>query len=90
MERADKTYLLMDEFSVHLVTSCCNAIKECGSEVDYILRGCTSRLQVMDVGVNKPFKGYVREAYDNFMIGNPENRKVKRKVIAQCTHTGWE
>ena len=89
-ERADKTYLLMDEFSVHLVTSCCNAIKECGSEVDYILGGYTSRLQVMDVGVNKPFKGYVREAYENFMIGNPENRKVKRKDIVQWIHTGWE
>ena len=29
MERADKTSLLMDEFSTHLMTSCCNVIKEC-------------------------------------------------------------
>jgi hypothetical protein len=34
----------------------------------------------MDVGVNKPFRGYVREAYECFMIGNPENRKVRRRV----------
>jgi DDE superfamily endonuclease len=34
VERADKTYLLMDEFSVHLMTTYCNAIKECRSEVD--------------------------------------------------------
>ena len=90
MERADKTYLLMDDFSVHLVTSCCNAIKECGSEVDYILGGNNSRLQVMDVEVNKPFKGYVREAYENFMIGNPENRKVKREYVVQWIPAGWE
>ena len=72
------------------MTSCCNAIKECESEVDYILGGYTSRLQVMDVGVNKPFKGYVREAYENFMIGNPENKKVQREDIAQWIHIGWE
>ena len=55
VERASKTYLLMDEFSVNLMAPCCNAIKVCGSEVDYILGGCTSKLQVIDVGVNKPF-----------------------------------
>jgi DDE superfamily endonuclease len=65
VERTDKTYLLMDEFSVHLMTTCCSAIKECGLEVDYNLGGYTSKPQVMDVGVNKPFKGYVREAYEN-------------------------
>jgi DDE superfamily endonuclease len=88
--RADKTYLLMDEFSVHWMTTCCNAIKECGSEVDYILGGCTSKLQVMDVRVNKPFKGHMREAYENFMIGNPENRKVRREDIVQWIQTWWE
>jgi hypothetical protein len=35
----------------------------------------------MVVGVNKQFKGYMREAYENFMIGNPENRKVRREDI---------
>jgi DDE superfamily endonuclease len=90
VQRADKTYLFMDEFSVHLMTTCCNAIKDCGSEVDYILGGYTSKLQVMDVGVNKPFKGYMREAYENFIIGNPENRKVRREGIFQLIQTGWE
>ena len=78
----------MDKFSVHFKTTCCNAIKECGSEVDYILGGYTFKLQVMDVGVNKPFKGYVREAYENFMIGNPENRRGRREDIIQCIQTG--
>ena len=90
MERADKSYLLMDEFSAHLMTSCCNVITECGSEVDHILGGYTYRHQVVDVGVKKPFIGYVREAYEIFMIGNPENRKVKREEIAQWIPTGWE
>ena len=44
----------------------------------------------MDVGVNKQFKGYVRKAYKNFMIGNPENKKGRREDTAQCIQTGWE
>ena len=37
-----------------------------------------------------PFKGYVREAYENLMIGNSENRKVRREDIVQWIQTGWE
>ena len=44
----------------------------------------------MDVGVNKPFKSYVRQAYENFMIGNIENRKVMREDIVKWIETGWE
>ena len=68
--KGDRTYLLMDEFSIDLMASCSNQIKGCGATIDYILGGCTSKLQVMDVGVNKPFMGYVRQAYEKFMIGN--------------------
>ena len=44
----------------------------------------------MDVGVNKPFKGYVRQAYENFMIGNIENRKDRREDKVQWIEIGWE
>ena len=47
----------MDEFSVHLMASSSNQIKGCGTAIDYILGGYTSKLHVMDVVVNKPFKG---------------------------------
>ena len=61
LEKGDNTYLLMDEFSAHLMASCSNQIKGCGTTIEYILGGYTSKLQMMDVGVNKPFKGYVRQ-----------------------------
>ena len=48
------------------------------------------KLQVMDMVVNKPFKGYVRQAYENFMVGNIENKKVRRKDIVQWIEIGWE
>ena len=90
LEKGDRTYLLMDEFSVHLMASCSNQIKECVTTIDYILGGYTSKLQVMDVSVNKPFMGYVRQAYENFMIGDIENRKVRREDIVQWIEIGLE
>ena len=51
----------MDDFTVHKVGRCDDAIKNCGTDVDYVLTGYTSRLKVvLDVGVKKPFKNYMR------------------------------
>ena len=57
--------------------------------MDYILGGYTSRLHVMYVGVNNPFRGYVREAYENFMIGSPEKRNVRRDGRYPFVDTYW-
>ena len=38
---------------------------------------------MMDVGVNKPFKYYLRNAYEYIMNGNLESRKVKWEDIVQ-------
>ena len=40
--------------------------------------------------MNKPFMGYVRQAYENFMIGNIESRKVRRENIVQWIEIGLE
>ena len=71
----------MDEYSVHLMFSCCNQIKACGIEIDYVTAGYTSKLQVRDLGVNKPFKGYVCQEYEKFLVTNNDNRKVCRENI---------
>ena len=42
----EPTYLLMDDFSVHKICKCVDAIKSCGTEVDqYITPGYTSQLR---------------------------------------------
>jgi hypothetical protein len=41
------------------------------------------------VGVNKPFKGYVQAAWENFMIQNIENKKVMRDNVAQWVEAPW-
>ena len=40
------TYLLMDECTVHLMASCLDAIQDNGTEVDFIVRGYTSKLHL--------------------------------------------
>ena len=52
---------MMDVFSVHLMLSCGNEIQDCGTEVDFVVSGYTSKMKVLDVGVNKPFKCYTNE-----------------------------
>ena len=42
------TYLLMDEFSVHMKSECVNAIQAQGTEVDFIAGGYTGVLQTLD------------------------------------------
>jgi len=41
------------------------------------------------VGVNKPFKGYVQAAWENFMVQNIENEKVMRDNVAQWVEAPW-
>ena len=90
LEKGDMIFLLMDELSDHVMASCSNQIKGYGTTIDYILGGYTSKLQLIDVDVNKAFKGYIRQAYENFLIGNIEHRLVRREYIVQWIEIGWE
>ena len=85
-----RSNLLMDEFQVHLMATSLNAIKDCGRSVDFICGGYTSKPQMSNVGVNKPFNGFVRDAYENWMVIHPHGTKVKRQDVAQCVWTAWE
>ncbi len=40
-----------------------------GTKILYIYQGYTGQLQVLDVGVNHPFKLYMGEQYESFMRG---------------------
>ena len=46
---------------------------------------------MLDVGVNRPFKGFVRDAYEDLMVAHPHGTKVKRQQdVAQWVWTDWE
>ena len=51
------SYLTMDEFSVHMMSNCVREIQNCDTEVDSVVGGYTSKLQVLDVDVKKNIQG---------------------------------
>ncbi len=72
-------YLLMDSCAVHETAAIKEAPGNHGTKVLYTPRGFTSRLQVLDVGVNKPLKQYMRQQFETFVLSN--GQKIERLHI---------
>jgi hypothetical protein len=85
-----ETYLLKDEFSMHLMESVNNQINNLGTEVDIIPGEYTGSVQVLDKGVNKPFKGYLRDQFEEWMFTNGSRRWPSRAEVAQWVAKAWE
>ena len=83
------TCLLMGECTVHLMSSCLDAIQDYGTEVDFVAQGYTSKVQVLDVGINKLFKDYVKQSYKEFMVEN-NGRKLTCLDAAKWIASAWE
>ena len=78
----------MDECSVHMCGECVQQIQSCGTDIEFITGGYTGKLQVLDVGINRPFKAIVREQYEQFMSQN--ERKATQLNVAQWIAFAWE
>jgi len=79
----------MDQFKVHLMGNVIRKIQDCGTEVDFCPAGYTSKTQVMDVSVNKPFKDGMRELYEEWMAQPGDSKKVTRLLVAQWVDIAW-
>jgi hypothetical protein len=60
----------------------------CNTEVEIIPAGYTCKLQPMDVGVNKPFKGYIKHKYMEWMVLN-RNLKPSRASVSEWIDGAW-
>jgi hypothetical protein len=60
----------LDEFRCHKQPSFLSNVAALGTYVDIIPGGYTSVLQVVDVGINKSFKGHFRELYMEWLMSN--------------------
>ena len=60
--------LFLDSYCCHMMNLAVNAIQDLGVEVEHILGGCTSLCQPVDIGINKPFKAFLRKALEKWMI----------------------
>ena len=87
-ERGLPTYLILDEFSVHMMSETMRKIQRCGTQVDNIPAGYTGAVQVLDKGVNKPFKDKLCFEYLQWMVANA-NRKPKRNDVAKWISRAW-
>ena len=87
-ERGLPNYLILDEFSVHMMSQTMHEIQSCGTQVGYIPAGYTGAVQVLDKGVNKLFKDKLRFEYLQWMVANPD-RKPKCHDVAKWISRAW-
>jgi DDE superfamily endonuclease len=74
------SYLILDECRTHLTAKVKDAFEKCNTEVDYIPGGYTSKCQMLDVGVNRPFKNNITNEFQNWMITTGSDKPVRQDV----------
>jgi DDE superfamily endonuclease len=84
------TYLLIDECPVHLTSRVQEAFVKLNTEVDLIPPGYTALLQVMDVGLNKPFKDHCRKSFELWCKNKQVGDKPHRRDAAKWCKDAWE
>ena len=60
--------ILLDAYQCHMMSSVTNAIADLGIKIVRIPGGCTGLCQLLDVGINKPFKPHIRNLWEEWMI----------------------
>ncbi|KAG7367332.1 DDE superfamily endonuclease [Nitzschia inconspicua] len=74
-QRADgaPVVLFLDHFRCHYSDIAKAKLNNIGVQLKLIPKGCTSVVQPIDVGVNKPFKDRIKSYWWEWMIGFGEN-----------------
>src|SRR5689334_10134887 len=63
-----RSLLIRDDFRGHWVEPVCARLIPCGIDTNCIPRGYTAKLQVFDVGVNKPCHDYTMDQIDEWIM----------------------
>lgn len=84
------TMLIIDQMTAHDTPAVKRAIESCGSLLEFIPKGYTSCLQVCDIGLNKPFKDYMRRIVNDWMvIRENEEMKPNRATVSNWIDHAW-
>ncbi|KAI3655925.1 hypothetical protein MP638_006061, partial [Amoeboaphelidium occidentale] len=86
MGNSPYAHLIIDSFAVHYVREVAVAIQNAGALISYIPGGGTSKIQVLDVGINKPFKNYLQSQWMAWMV---EKNKVNTKKVSRVDVSGF-
>ena len=94
-EVQEETVLLRDSFAVHLMEEIVDRLEGLNVHQIVIPPGMTGELQPLDVGINKPFKDYVKEEYRRWRMSNMTFtakgyiRKPGKKDFLQFVSRAW-
>ena len=75
-----KALLVMDSFRAHCTEDIQDVLARANSNISFIPGGCSSKLQPLDVSLNKPFKTICRMSFSTFCrsqlstMGDPTGR----------------
>eukprot|EP00977_Amphora_coffeiformis_P024178 scaffold15108_cov180-Amphora_coffeaeformis.AAC.54 len=85
------TMLIIDQMKVHMLPTIKKAIEECGTILEFIPAGYTSRLQVCDIGLNKPFKDYMRRTVNEWLVLRKDTvARPDRPTVSHWIHYAWD
>ncbi len=89
-----RSILLLDEFRCHTQPQVADQCAELGTMIKVIPGGYTSVLQVVDVGINKPFKDRFKSLFQEWQLENYDaNNAVvpepSRMEILQWVEASW-
>jgi hypothetical protein len=80
---------MLDNFSVHCTTKTHTQLEECGTIVQMLPANTTSCLQVLDVGLNKPFKNRLKSIWAEWMHSKTDDQSVTRQMISTWIADAW-
>ena len=95
-ELQEETVLLRDCFSVHLMEEIVARLESLNVHQVVIPPGMTGELQPLDVGINKPFKDYVKDEYRRRRMKNISFtakgyiKKPGKKEFLQFVSKAWD
>lgn len=79
----ERICLILDSFHVHQAESVRVRLRDHRIATIYIPGGMTAELQPLDVGVNAPFKHYIRETVVNIVTFDQQSASQKRLSLAR-------
>ena len=89
-EKRSVSMLIIDSHTAHMTAPVKKAIEDCGTILEFIPGGYTSKLQAMDVGLNKPFKDRLRVMVEAFVFNHQEGAKPHRRDVAEWIKEAWD
>ena len=76
----ENTLLILDSFSAHITNDVKTSWEEINTVPIVIPGGCTSKVQPLDLCLNKPFKAFVRKHWSEYIITQSEDVTSNKKL----------